>query len=396
MPNTPTTPDSTPAPPIELRATGSLRPHPQAGEIPKPSEEEYRALRADVGERSLQTPLEVTLDGLVLDGHQRLKAAHELGLEQLPVRVVAPPDQLEYMLRQALLRRQLTASQRAAVAARLVEVSDLRAAGKERSLANLRRGGEVATLPARGEAATLPARGERTRELVAQLAGTSARTVQDVLTVQEHEPELLDRVLRGELSASTAASKVRRAQRDAALPAARPLPEGPFELILADPPWSFGSPDSEFAPEQHYPCMTTADIKAITVPAAENCILFLWAVTCLLPEAIQVMQAWGFAYKSSMVWVKTGIGPGVWLRHRHELLLLGIRGQISPPDPEERVDSVIEAARGRHSEKPELAYQRIEAMYPQLTKLELFARDSRPGWTSWGNEAPTGTGVESA
>src|SRR5260221_1361755 len=298
MSKKPPSTDNPSAAPIELRATSSLRPHPQAAEIPKPSDEEYRAVRIDISERGPQTPLEVAADGLVLAGHMRLKAALELGLERVPVRVVAPPpDQLEFMLRQALLRRQLSASQRAAVAAKLVEVSDLRAAGKERSLANLRQGNEVATLPARDEGATLPARGERTRELVALLAGTSARTVQDVITVQEHQPALLDRVLRGELSASTAASKVRRALRDAAVPASPPLPTGPFELILADPPWTFGSPDSEFAPEQHYATMPTAEIKALQVPAAEHCILFLWTVTCLLPEALQVMAAWGFTYK---------------------------------------------------------------------------------------------------
>jgi len=99
-----------------------------------------------------------------------------------------------------------------------------------------------------------------------------------------------------------------------------------------------------------------------------------------------VIRAWGFECKTTLCWVKPWIGPGVWLRNRHELLLLGRRGDYPPPDPEDRVDSVLEAPRGRHSEKPERVYELLERMYPQASKLELFARSRRPGWSAWGNE----------
>jgi N6-adenosine-specific RNA methylase IME4 len=381
----------TPAPrssePSELRPAQLLRPHPQADEVPPAGDEEYTALRADIAARGVQTPLDITTEGIVLDGHVRLRAVLELALEQVEVRVISPPDELEYMLRAALLRRQLTASQRAALAAKLVEVSQLRAAARERSLANLRPDTDPATLPAPSE---------RTRELVAGLAGTGARTVQDALCVQEHDAQLFERVLAGEVSASTAASKVRRAIRDAALPPPPPMPDGPFELILADPPWSMGSPDSEFAPEQHYPCMSMDELKALELPAGDDCVLFMWAVTALLPEAFDLLSAWKFKYRSSAVWVKNAIGPGVWLRQRHELLLIATRGNVSPPDPEERCDSVITARRGRHSEKPEASYTLIERMYPARSKLELFARGTpRRGWAIWGNQAETETDTDS-
>jgi N6-adenosine-specific RNA methylase IME4 len=117
-------------------------------------------------------------------------------------------------------------------------------------------------------------------------------------------------------------------------------------------------------------------------------VLFLWAVNCLLPEALEVIDAWGFSYKSNLVWVKPSLGLGNWTRNRHELLLFATRGQISFPDPDERPDSVLEAARGRHSQKPDRFYTLIETAYPQLSKLELFARgNGRPGWHSWGNQA---------
>lgn len=121
------------------------------------------------------------------------------------------------------------------------------------------------------------------------------------------------------------------------------------------------------------PCTALEEIEALPVPAAEDAVLFLWAVSALLREALAVIEAWGFEQKSSLVWVKPSIGPGVWLRNRHELLLVARRGSFSPPEPEDRVDSVLEAPRGRHSEKPGAIYELIERMYPRASKLELFA-----------------------
>jgi N6-adenosine-specific RNA methylase IME4 len=232
----------------------------------------------------------------------------------------------------------------------------------------------------------LPARG-KTRDHVAALAGVSARTVQDASCVQEHDPELFAQIKSGAIAADLAARRVRRRLRDAAIGPAPPLPHGPFELIYADPPWQLGNPDGAHAPEQHYPTMPLAEITALRPPATEDACLLLWAVNCLLPEALQVIEAWGFSYKTNLVWVKPAVGLGVWSRNRHELLLVAGRGSLAPPDPELRPDSVLNAARGRHSEKPAGFYELIERSYPRLSKLELFARGRpRPGWTAWGNQ----------
>jgi N6-adenosine-specific RNA methylase IME4 len=145
-------------------------------------------------------------------------------------------------------------------------------------------------------------------------------------------------------------------------------------VILADPPWQLGNPDSDLSAEQHYPTLPIADITGIHVPAAQDAILFLWAISGLLSEALEVVSRWGFTYKTSMVWVKHAIGPGVWLRNRHELLLTAIGGNWSAPPPELRRDSVITAKRRRHSQKPDEAYERIDSMYPTARRLELFAR----------------------
>ncbi len=101
------------------------------------------------------------------------------------------------------------------------------------------------------------------------------------------------------------------------------------------------------------------------------------------------MAAWGFRYRTSWVWVKDKIGPGYWARQRHELVLIGTRGEMPAPPPADRPDSVITAPRTDvHSEKPVQAAERIERMFPLLPKIELFARDARDGWMRWGNQAP--------
>jgi N6-adenosine-specific RNA methylase IME4 len=167
-----------------------------------------------------------------------------------------------------------------------------------------------------------------------------------------------------------------------------PLPTGPFELIYADPPWRLaGSPTGSRAIERHYPTMELADILALGIPAADNALLFLWGVNSMTPQAIEVIAAWGFEYVTNFAWCKDKIGLGHYNRSQHELLHLGRRGGFPPPPPTRRASSVIDARRGRHSEKPASVYELLESMYPHASKLELFARGTaRPGWAAWGNQ----------
>lgn len=171
--------------------------------------------------------------------------------------------------------------------------------------------------------------------------------------------------------------------------AAPSLPEGVFSLIYADPPWQtdFERGDTRDV-EKHYPTMGLDAIKRLAVPAmsAADCILFLWATSPMLPKALEVLQAWGFTYKTSSVWCKSGMGMGYYFRQDHELLLIGTRGRPGTPEPANRPSSVVLADKGRHSEKPAAFYDLIERMYPQAKRVELFARKRRQGWSVWGTE----------
>jgi N6-adenosine-specific RNA methylase IME4 len=134
--------------------------------------------------------------------------------------------------------------------------------------------------------------------------------------------------------------------------------------------------------------MSIEDICKLPVNSitTDDAILFLWVSTPMLEKGLRVLNAYGFSYRTSMVWVKPSIGPGQWVRQRHELLLIGIKGNIPTPKGEDKPDSVIESPREEHSKKPDVVYEIIEKMYPELKKVELFCRIPRNSWYSWGNE----------
>lgn len=217
-------------------------------------------------------------------------------------------------------------------------------------------------------------------------------------------PPEMQLVARGESEILERAREIRAAQQEErraerietirqASTGAAPLDIGRrFPIIYADPPWSYDDSNSRGAAEDHYPTMPLADICALPVGehATDDAVLLLWATSALLPDAFEVMRAWGFEYRSSSVWVKSRQGLGHWFRVRHEFLLVGVRGKFPPPSPSARPDSVVSADLAEHSAKPERFYELIESMWPDLPRLELFARSSRLGWDRWGNQANQG------
>jgi N6-adenosine-specific RNA methylase IME4 len=170
----------------------------------------------------------------------------------------------------------------------------------------------------------------------------------------------------------------------------RTLGSAVYSVILADPPWRYQPWSRESgmdrSADNHYPTMDLEDICELDPPAAANCALFLWATSPMLREALRVMESWGFEYRTHMVWTKPTPGTGYWFRNAHELLLLGIKGEMPAPAPGMQRLSWFQANRGRHSEKPDCVYTIIEQMFPSQPKLEMFARKTRDGWANFGNE----------
>lgn len=158
-------------------------------------------------------------------------------------------------------------------------------------------------------------------------------------------------------------------------------------LVLADPPWQYDFAETDNRQiENQYPSATVAEICAHAPCTATDCVLLLWATAPKLREALEVMEAWGFEYKTHAIWDKEKIGMGYWFRGQHELLLVGTKGSATPPAQEKRTSSVFREPRKGHSEKPDCVYQWIESAFPESNKLEMYCRNPRDGWQVWGNE----------
>jgi len=377
-----------------------VRFHPLSELFPLMAGREFDELVADVRANGLREPI-WTYEGQILDGRNRYLACEAAGVEPR-FREYEGDDPIAFVVSLNLHRRHLNESQRAVVAAKL------------------------ATLD-RGRPSENPPIGGISAATAAEMLNVGTRSVERAREVLDlGAPELVAAVERGEVSVSAAADvaelpkeqqrelvargereilekareiraakqEKRRRERIAAVASmAQPAPELPtgrrYPVIYADPPWRYEFVESECrAIENQYPTMELEAICALPVReiATDNAILFLWATSPKLAEALRVVEAWGFTYRSSAVWVKSQLGMGYYFRQQHELLLVATRGDMPAPAPDARPRSVYESPREAHSAKPVAFYEFIERMYPNLPRIELFARGTREGWVGWGNE----------
>jgi N6-adenosine-specific RNA methylase IME4 len=160
-----------------------------------------------------------------------------------------------------------------------------------------------------------------------------------------------------------------------------------YDVIYADPAWRYDfSKSNSREIENQYPTMTIDEICALKVPSKDNAVLYMWATAPKLLEAIKVLNAWGFEYKTQAVWDKEIIGMGYWFRGQHEILIVATKGKFSPPEQPLRISSVIKEKRTKHSKKPIYVRDMIEKWFPNAERLEMFARTSGENWDVWGNE----------
>lgn len=171
-----------------------------------------------------------------------------------------------------------------------------------------------------------------------------------------------------------------------------------FSTILADPPWQFQNRTGKMAPEHkrlnRYATLVLDDIKSLPVQkvSAEKSHLYLWVPNALLEEGLEVMKAWGYTYKTNLIWHKVrkdggpdGRGVGFYFRNTTEMILFGVKGQIRTLDPGRSQVNIIRTQKREHSKKPDELYNIIEECSPG-PYLELFARGTRDKWLQWGNQ----------
>lgn len=392
----------------ELDETKPYPLHPICAAFPRLDGRAMDALERDIASRGQKEPI-LVWEGQVIDGQNRQAACIGAGIS---------PEYKEFdgteemAIREAIsrnaLRRHLDESQRAMIAARLARLKRGRPSGEEDDkYANLRiysadEAAKVFNVSPRSIVSARMVIAQGIPDLVGKVdAGEMAVSVAAKLAGKEIPDQA--RALEAMLKGAKPAVAVRQAERDVRMRGlagkTRALPAGKYSIIYADPPWeweAWGPGGESKNPENHYPTLSVEAIQALMIEemAATDGALFLWATAPLLPDALATMAAWGFVYKSLWGWDKVDPGTGYWGRSQLELLLIGTRGEFPAPAPQDRSSNLYRQAKGAHSAKPIWFAEKLEALYPDLPKIELFRRGpARPGWDAWGNEVPPGDGA---
>jgi N6-adenosine-specific RNA methylase IME4 len=357
--------------------------------IPPLSIEEYSQLEKNIIADGCREPL-VVFNNILVDGHNRYEICtkHDLPFSILEKDFASESHAKEWMILNQFGRRNLINYQRSVLALELESVFSERA--KEQQIRK-----PESVIQISEEQKPIVAIKE-----VAKVANVSHDTIAKVKKIQSTATqEVKDKLKSGEVSINQAykdikkvEARVERVNKIVEISQGNQTLEGigKFPVIYADPPWRYEFAETENREiENHYPTMTIDDICAMDISeiSTDDSVLFMWATSPKLEEALRVINAWGFTYVTCAIWDKEKIGMGYYFRQQHELLLVAKKGNIPAPIPAARVKSVLSYKRGEHSSKPEEFYSIIEDMYPEYKKLELFCRTPRDGWSVWGNQS---------
>ena len=371
--------------------------HPLANVLPLLEGAEFDRLVSDIAEHGLLNPI-TRYQNKILDGRNRARACRAASVEPRYVEFDGG-DPAAFVLSQNLARRHLGPSERAMVAARMANLKWGQRADRVEGSIDLSTAAKLVNVsePSVKRAKVVLEHG--TSELV-QAVERGRVAVHEAAKAAQQSPEaqadFLEAAAAGKSYMVWSVGHNRKQLVDALAQTTKALPVGEkrWPIIYADPPWRYEDPEiasPNRAIENHYPTMTLEEICALPVAelASDDALLFIWTTAPKLAECIKVIEAWGFEYRTNAIWDKEIIGTGYYFRNQHELLLVGKRGNIPHPAAGTQPSSVYRERRSEHSVKPTFFHDMIEKLYPDLPKIELFARHARPGWDRWGNEAPT-------
>ena len=406
----------------EAKGRKRFRFHPLADLLPLLEGDELHRLAEDIRENGLLEPILLTPEGRTLDGRNCFRACRLAKIAPRFETVEEPPEKwLGLVVSRNIRRRHLTPSQTAAFAAELVttfhganqhtprgpvnspvlkqsEIAELLSIDERlvRDAVKVRResGELLALVKAGGVAVDVAARVVRKTSEFLQDFISEVRAKSDPRTAQREIYRQKRLGLIESRTGSVHATRPSPGRKDVGTVLTRLIRAGrKWPIALVDPPWEYDHASlGSKSRSPPYPTMSVEELKSLPVGnvMADEAVIFLWAAAPKLDAAMELLRAWSFDYRTCAVWTKDRAGFGYWFRSQHELLLVGRRGDFPRPRPEDCVSSLIEARRGRHSEKPEAVYEIAESYFPSLSKLELFARKPRDGWSSIGDEIAGG------
>ena len=368
--------------------------------------EEWEAFVDSIRRNGQREPI-VLHDGKILDGRNRYQACRKLGIDPVTIELDKDENPWEYVWDENAHRRHLAAGQKVALYISFQRGSESWASSRAKreadkhgkQVAGGKKGGEIG---GRGKKKGLgscdpePFQGpkpqpNRERDDVAKGAGVSPSTAKRALALESSDPDLFKKVVDGEVELAKACgeSKLKKKRALTEKIRANPIvtPDGRYQVIVSDPPWKYDarSEDTTHRGKNLYPEMTVPEICALPVAslAQDNCLLWLWTTNAFMRGAYECLDAWGFKEKTILTWDKENFGLGDWLRNVTEHCILAVRGR--PLVSLTNQTTLIREKRREHSRKPEAFYALVEQLCPG-SKLEMFSRTPRDGWSSWGAE----------
>lgn len=381
--------------------------HPLAELFPMLSEQEMHEMADDIVTYGQREPI-VLLDGKILDGRNRYAACVFAEVEPVLVDYDGD-DPLGFVLSLNLHRRHLSESQRAMVAARLVDW-DIGINQSTAGSANLptREAARRLSISERAVIAAKRIRDHGAAELIEAirdgrvsvhageaLSDLAVEAQREVLAREEKHIVARAKEIRAERQKLRHA--VRLTHMDMVRANGRATAPGKlkrtYPVGYLDCPWKYGVRSEvtgrEKSAENHYPTMTTDEIIDLLKqldPFSENAVIYCWATNPMLLDGLRVLAELGFTYVHHWIWDKEVAGTGYWGRDRHEILLIGRRGDVAAPLPGSQPETVHRERKTKHSAKPDFFAETIERLFPGVAKIELFCRAPRPGWDHWGFE----------
>jgi len=351
--------------------------------VPILSKDEYVRLKESIADVGLYEPIVINQDKGLLDGHHRLKVYKELGKEKISVarkHFENRVDEEIYVIETNIIRRQLIDYQKTVLATKLEEKYSEKA--KQR---------QEATVPQEGEKGFQPVLGSnehhiKARDQAAKAVGLSPTTYHRAKTIiQEANDDELKDFKKGNKTVYTIYKNIKTRKKieqlNKEIRNIDPI-TGEYDVVVIDPPWDMDILDQgSWRGGVDYPRMTLDEIKAINIPAKEDCVLWLWATNKYLHEAFHIIEHWGFEQKSVLTWVKDKMGVGVWLRGQTDHCILAVKGK--PLWQLKGQTTALRAPTQGHSVKPDEFYELVDSLC-YGAKLDYFARKRREGWVTYG------------
>jgi len=346
--------------------------------VPILSDEEYARLKESIADVGLYEPIVVNQDKVLLDGHHRLKVVKELGWNKIPVerkQFESRVNEEIYVIETNIIRRQLTDYQKTVLALKLEPLYAEKAKQRQGTRTDLT-----------SSSNELNVEFAQARDQAAKSVGLSPATYHRAKTIMNEadEGELKD-FKKGNKKVYTIFKNIKTRKKieqlNKEIQNIDPI-KGEYDVVVIDPPWDMDILDQgSWRGGVDYPRMTLEEIKAIKIPAKEDCVLWLWATNKFLHDAFHIVEHWGFEQKSVLTWVKDKMGVGVWLRGQTDHCILAVKGK--PLWQLKGQTTALIAPNRGHSVKPDEFYELVDSLC-YGAKLDYFARKPRDGWFTYG------------